>query len=258
VEAQVVMTVSAAVVALVQFIKWSGLRDGYAPYAVAVTSALGVALWAWDNQVPLSGNAFKLFAGWVSVTLSAAGVFGFVRSMPETVAAMRQEPSRVQLKETIQNLRQHGGPTMALLMATSLFLSGCATATVKQSAGNVGKVGITLAETVGHLQKATSDLEAVGTLKTVDAIKVHERLLVVNKYVAELAPVLRDIDAVNDPTAADLDRALKILTVISTRLSTLLAGVVVEGEATKLLEVVAAAQNLAITIAVQLGRLQEV
>jgi hypothetical protein len=44
--AESIVTVSAAVVALVQVIKWAVRRDGWGPAIVLLVSLLGVAVWA--------------------------------------------------------------------------------------------------------------------------------------------------------------------------------------------------------------------
>jgi DNA-directed RNA polymerase specialized sigma24 family protein len=74
-----VLTVSAIVVALAQLVRWAGLPDRWAPVAVAVLALVGVGFWAAAGPDP-STTAFDYFAAWVTVTTSAAGVFGFTRA----------------------------------------------------------------------------------------------------------------------------------------------------------------------------------
>ena len=75
-----ILTVSAVVVALAQLVRWAGLPERWAPITVAVLAALGVGLWAAAAGPPAPGAAFDYFAAWVTVTTSAAGVFGFTRA----------------------------------------------------------------------------------------------------------------------------------------------------------------------------------
>ena len=79
------MTVSAAVVALTQLAKWAGIPDRWGPLAVLVASALGVAVWTVSSGPLGQKAAFDLFAGWVAVATSAAGVFGFTRAAASAV-----------------------------------------------------------------------------------------------------------------------------------------------------------------------------
>ena len=78
---EAIISVSAAVVALVQLIKWSGMiPDKFGPLAVLVLSALGVAVWVYSEGTFTRSGVFQLFAGWIAVSTSAAGVCGFVRA----------------------------------------------------------------------------------------------------------------------------------------------------------------------------------
>lgn len=88
-----IVAVSAAVVALVQLVKWSGLPDRFGPLAVMALSAMGVALWAWGaGIIDVRPIAFALFAGWIAVSTSAAGVFGFSRASASALAQLRPPP----------------------------------------------------------------------------------------------------------------------------------------------------------------------
>lgn len=91
---EAIITVSAAVVALVQLLKWGGIPDKAGPLAVLVLSALGVAIWAYAT-LPVWDRAltFALFAGWIAVATSAAGVFGFTRAASSAVTSAKAPPS---------------------------------------------------------------------------------------------------------------------------------------------------------------------
>ena len=90
---QAIITISAAVLACVQFAKWSGIPDKYGPFAVLLLSAVGVGIWAWSVGTFARADAFDYFAGWIVVATSAAGVFGFSRASGEAVSRMTAPPN---------------------------------------------------------------------------------------------------------------------------------------------------------------------
>lgn len=91
-DAEAIVAVSAAVVALVQLVKWAGLPDQRGPIAVLVLAAIGVAVWGWSRGTFERTQAFGYFAGWLAVAMSAAGIFGFTRSGPAAVTATKEPP----------------------------------------------------------------------------------------------------------------------------------------------------------------------
>lgn len=88
-DGQAILTVSAAVVALVQLVKWAGLSESRGPLGVLLCSLVGVAFWGWAQGTFERKIAFDYFAGWIAVMTSAAGVFGFTRSTGDALAKMR-------------------------------------------------------------------------------------------------------------------------------------------------------------------------
>jgi hypothetical protein len=91
--AEAILTVSAATVALVQIVKWSGLPDRWGPVAVMVLAAIGVAAWAFSQSVlPNREAIWPLFSGWINVALAAAGVFGFSRAAVTAVTRATPPP----------------------------------------------------------------------------------------------------------------------------------------------------------------------
>jgi O-antigen/teichoic acid export membrane protein len=90
--AEAIVAVSAAVVALVQIIKWSGLPDKWGPVVVLVASLLGVAVWAYSRGDFSRAEAFGYFAGWIAVSLNAAGIFGFTRAAASAVVSAVPPP----------------------------------------------------------------------------------------------------------------------------------------------------------------------
>ncbi len=91
--AEAIVSVSAAVVALVQLVKWSGLPDNWGPAAVLLLSLVGVLFWGWSVGDVTRASAFGYFAGWIAVATSAAGVFGFTRASAGAVSRMSGPPS---------------------------------------------------------------------------------------------------------------------------------------------------------------------
>lgn len=91
--AESIAVVSAAVVALVQLVKWGGLPDRWGPAAVLAAALGGVVLYQ-VSQAPAEhlltrADLWPLFAGWIVVATSAAGVFGFTRAASDAVTATR-------------------------------------------------------------------------------------------------------------------------------------------------------------------------
>lgn len=87
-----IITVSAAVVALTQLIKWAGLSDKMGPLAVLALSLFGVVFWGYSVGTFERARAFEYFAGWIAVSTSAAGVFGFTRAATTAVIAAKAPP----------------------------------------------------------------------------------------------------------------------------------------------------------------------
>jgi len=82
-DGQAIITVSAAVVALTQIIKWSPLpTDGYVPVVIVFAlSGLGVMIWGASNEINFGRQLlWSYFAGWIAVSTSAAGVFGLAQA----------------------------------------------------------------------------------------------------------------------------------------------------------------------------------
>jgi hypothetical protein len=93
-DAQAILTVSAAVVALTQLIKWASvIPDKWGAVSVMVLSLVGVAFWGWSSGDFSRASAFAYFAGWIAVTTSAAGVFGFTRAASTAVSSASAPPA---------------------------------------------------------------------------------------------------------------------------------------------------------------------
>lgn len=92
--AEAIVAISAAVVAFVQLVKWAGLKDHWGPLVVIAFSGVGVLIWlisqpAWP---PSRTDTWNIFAGWIAVALSAAGVFGFTRAGAMAVSRATAPP----------------------------------------------------------------------------------------------------------------------------------------------------------------------
>lgn len=92
-DGQAILTVSAAVVALTQLLKWGGIPDKIGPLAVLGLAATGVVFWGYAEGSFERTKSFEYFAGWIAVATSAAGVFGFTRASTSAVTAATAPPS---------------------------------------------------------------------------------------------------------------------------------------------------------------------
>lgn len=94
--AESIITVSAAVVALTQLVKWAGLPDRRGPWVVLAFGLVGVVLYQFsvapDGRIFARADVWPIFSAWIVVSTSAAGVFGFVRATPDAVTATKSPP----------------------------------------------------------------------------------------------------------------------------------------------------------------------
>ena len=91
-DGEAIVSVSAAVVTLVQLAKWAGVPDGKGPFAVVFLSLLGTALWGFSVGTFERTQTFAYFAGSVAVMTSAAGIFGFTRAAASAVTGSKPKP----------------------------------------------------------------------------------------------------------------------------------------------------------------------
>lgn len=99
-DGQAIVSVSAAVVAFTQLVKYSPIpTTGFIPVVlVFVFSGLGCLLWAVSNEPVFDRHLlFNYFAGWVAVATSAGGVFSLSQAAH---SAMTGNPSTVVLQNT--------------------------------------------------------------------------------------------------------------------------------------------------------------
>jgi hypothetical protein len=91
--AENIAVVTGAVVALTQLAKFLGVGDRRGPLVVLVFAALGVVLWAVSFERGFDrALLWPYFAGWIVTATSAAGVYGFSRSIPEAVTRASPPP----------------------------------------------------------------------------------------------------------------------------------------------------------------------
>lgn len=96
--AESIATISVAVVALTQLLKWGFLKDNQGPIVVLVLSALGVVLWQASQQIPFQRtDLFSYFTAWIVIATSAAGVFGFTRA--GATAVTKTTPNETVIKQ---------------------------------------------------------------------------------------------------------------------------------------------------------------
>lgn len=93
--AESVVAISAGVVAATQLVKWAGLPDKVGPLVVILLSGVGVGIWLFSQNVwpPARTDTWNIASGWISVTLSAAGTFGFTRAAVSAVTRAMPPPA---------------------------------------------------------------------------------------------------------------------------------------------------------------------
>jgi hypothetical protein len=90
---EAIVAVSAAIVMLTQLLKWAILPDKWGPVAVLLLALIGVSFWGWSTGDVTRASAFGYFAGWIAVSTSAAGVFGFTRATAGAVTNVSPPPA---------------------------------------------------------------------------------------------------------------------------------------------------------------------
>lgn len=117
-DGQAIISVSAAVVALTQIVKWGGLPDKWGPVSVLLLSAAGVVVWSYSQPVPFQNSQlFEYFAGWIAIATSAAGVFGFTRAASASMTQVQAPPGGAGQNPTVKNLLVIAGVSMAMALS---------------------------------------------------------------------------------------------------------------------------------------------
>lgn len=81
-DAAAAMMIGATIVPLTEMIKYARrVPEAWGVPIVLILSALGVLLWGVSQPewIFVRTNVWGLFAGWVNVAVTAAGVYGFIR-----------------------------------------------------------------------------------------------------------------------------------------------------------------------------------
>lgn len=162
-DGEAIITVSAAVVALVQIVKWAGVSDTKGPLAVLVLSLLGVGVWAFDQRARFAEGVqiFEFFAGWIAVMTSAAGVYGFTRASSDKLTSMKGTGTGL------------GVVLLALVLGTGVVTAGCGATLPKipnlPTAVELDKVeGGLLAVTGNSLELLTMTADAANTVSKME------------------------------------------------------------------------------------------
>lgn len=179
-DAQSVITISAAVVALTQLMKWMNvIPDRYGPMSVLAFAAIGIGLWAWDDRGLPSATKFDYFAGWIAVATSAAGVFGFTRATGEAVTRALPPPAGA------------GGDAtrklpLVLLLAGALSATACGDDALRRAAEYNAKASTVARAAMDDAIAA----HAMGLLQTEAVRPVIEGLTLVGHGVQDVADLI--------------------------------------------------------------------
>lgn len=147
---------------------------------------------------------------------------------------------------------------IAGLLALAFLLNiGCA--------GNAAPVVVAqatlgLAETVGQLQESMVKLHQAGVVDARSALKVQQKLLVVNKQIEKIIPYLEAVDRLQKsgvkPTAREIDKLISDVFSILQELN-VVNGEVPVADATKpFLDLYRSLQTTLTTTMIELGRLR--
>jgi hypothetical protein len=86
-DAEAMAGVTTAIVTLTQLTKWFGMPTRFAPVLVMGLSLLGCAFWGWTHANLNRETAWEYFVGWIMVSVSSAGVWGFTRSTADALTS---------------------------------------------------------------------------------------------------------------------------------------------------------------------------
>lgn len=92
----VMVAVAALAFGIVQYLKFAGLPDKWGPFIVVAIAAVVVVLWAAGEYMDngFLGRPLGYLFDVMSVTFTAAGVYGFARSVgPSSVTTARKPPA---------------------------------------------------------------------------------------------------------------------------------------------------------------------
>lgn len=201
---EAIISVSAAVVALVSLIKWAGVSERFGPVAVLLLAAVGCGIWGFSSGDVTKGTFFSYFAAWIAVATSAAGVYGFTRASGDQL-------TRFQTKKII--------PLVLLAVILPLAMSGCGhgpspkTDPIGAVAYNADQVAVLM----GRVEKTVMNAEATEPplVSTTTARTILKACRVVEEKNGDLADALEKLEKV---PLEDLTARKPLLTRISVAL----------------------------------------
>ncbi len=159
-----ILTVTGAVVALTQLLKWAIIPDKYGPVSVLGLAALGVIFWGWSTGDVTRASSFGYFSGWVSVALSAAGVYGFTRAASTAVSNMKSPPAGGAGSSLTEKIPVF---LLAAVLSSAAVFSACTPPpTIVTEPGRRAYSADQIAVRVIELQNATISAEADHLLPT--------------------------------------------------------------------------------------------
>lgn len=144
------------------------------------------------------------------------------------------------------------------LVAGVLLLVGCAG---KSAPVVVAQTSLGLAQAVGAVQQGAITLHTQGVIDTPTALRMQERLLVINGKIGEIVPVLKTLDRLQQagvkPTAGEVDQVLTQVFLIAQELSVLAADVPGGSDQAKaFLELLRVSQQTVTTTLIEIARLR--
>jgi hypothetical protein len=79
-DATAILTVSGFALTATALLRWAGVPSRWGAPTSALVSLIGVAVWTLSQEASVDRTwTFGLLAGWVTITSTAAGVYGFVK-----------------------------------------------------------------------------------------------------------------------------------------------------------------------------------
>lgn len=76
-DSNLILAGGAALVPLVQFLKWAKMPSSWAPASLGVLSLVVTALLIYQSGGVVQEKALSYFSGWVTIMLTASGGYGF-------------------------------------------------------------------------------------------------------------------------------------------------------------------------------------
>ena len=146
---------------------------------------------------------------------------------------------------------------LAIALVTWVCLAGCA---ARSAPVVVAQATLGVAQTIGQLQDAATQLHAAGLIDTRQALRVQERLLVINGKVADVVPYLRAIDRLQQsgvtPTKGEVDGVLTQIFLVLQELSLVGIDVPTSSQTKAFLDLIRTSQQTVTTTLIEIARLR--